>query len=66
MHLGAALPVVLLEVEHWVGDGPYRVTDLSQTPNAGKIEGGSETVGDKLHGREGNSPEHRLRPLSVC
>ena len=23
------------EVEHWIGDGPHRVTDLSQTPNAG-------------------------------
>ena len=27
---------------------------------------GSETVGDKLHCREGNSPDRRLRPLSVC
>ena len=27
----------LPEVEHWVGDGPFRVTDLSQTPNAGKL-----------------------------
>jgi hypothetical protein len=26
----------LPEVEHWIGDGPDRVTDLSQTPNAGK------------------------------
>lgn len=25
---------------------------------------GSETVGDKLHSREGNSPDHQLRPLS--
>ena len=54
------------EVEHWMGDGPHKVTDVSQTPNAGKSERGSETVGDKLHGREGNSPDHRLRPLSVC
>jgi hypothetical protein len=49
-----------------MADGPYKVTDVSQTPNAGKSERGSETVGDKLHGREGNSPDHRLRPLSVC
>ncbi len=28
--------IILPEVEHWIGDGPYRVTDLSQTPNAGK------------------------------
>ncbi len=54
------------EVEHWIGDGPHRVTDLSQTPNAGTLERSSETVGDKLHSREGNSPEHQLRPLSVC
>jgi hypothetical protein len=26
----------LPEVGRWVGDGPYRVTDLSQTSNAGK------------------------------
>jgi hypothetical protein len=26
----------------------------------------SETVGDKLHSREGNSPDRRLRPLRVC
>ena len=52
----------LPEVEHWIGDGPYRVTDLSQTPNAGTPERGSETMGDKLHSREGNSPERQLRP----
>ena len=26
----------LPEVEHWIADGPYQVTDVSQTPNAGK------------------------------
>ena len=56
----------LPEVEHWIADGPDQVTDVSQTPNAGKSERSSETVGDKLHSREGNSPEHRLRPPSVC
>ena len=49
-----------------MADGPYKVTDVSQTPNAGKPERSSETVGDKLHSREGNSPDHQLRPLSVC
>ena len=49
-----------------MANGPHRVTDVSQTPNASKLERSSETVGDKLHGREGNSPECRLRPLSVC
>jgi hypothetical protein len=46
--------------------GPHQVTDVSQTPNAGKLERGSETAGDKLRSREGNSPDHHLRSLSVC
>ncbi len=49
-----------------MADGPYKVTDVSQTPNAGKCKRSSETAGDKLRSREGNSPDHRLRPLSVC
>lgn len=53
-------------VEHWLADGPYQVTDVSQTPNTPWVKRGSETAGEKLRRREGNSPEHRLRPLSVC
>ncbi len=56
----------LPEVEHWMVEGPYQVTDISQTPNAGKGERGSETAGDKLRRREGNSPDRQLRPRSVC
>ena len=26
----------LHQVEHWIADGPDQVTDVSQTPNAGK------------------------------
>jgi hypothetical protein len=26
---------------------------------------GSQSVGDKLHGREGNNPDHQLRSLST-
>ena len=49
-----------------MAEGPYKVTDVNQTPNASQVERGSETVGDKLHSRKGNSPDHQLRPLSVC
>ena len=52
----------LPELEHWIADGPDQVTDVSQTPNAGKSERSSETMGDELHGRKGNSPDRRLRP----
>ena len=54
----------LFQVEHWIADGPDQVTDVSQTPNGSKPERGSETAGDKLRSREGNSPDHQLRPLS--
>jgi hypothetical protein len=27
----------LPEVEHWMAKGPNKVTDVSQTPNAGKL-----------------------------
>ena len=49
-----------------MGEGPDKLTEVNQTPNAGTSVRGSETAGDKLRGREGNSPDHRLRPLSVC
>ncbi|TYI15870.1 hypothetical protein ES332_A08G216800v1 [Gossypium tomentosum] len=29
-----------------------------------KSRSASETMGDKLHRREGNSPDHQLRPLN--
>ena len=49
-------------VEHWMGTGAYKLTNPSQTPNTIAPEPGSETVGDELHGRKGNSPDRRLRP----
>ena len=49
-----------------MAEGAYRSTEVSQTPNARKCEHGSETAGDKVRRREGNNPDHQLRPLSVC
>ncbi len=48
-----------------MANGPHQVTDVSLTPNAGKCKRGSETAGDKLRSREGNSPERQRRPLRV-
>ena len=39
-----------------MADGPYQVTDVSQTPNAGKCKRGSETAGDKLRASRGKQP----------
>ena len=56
-------PVV---VELCLVDGPSRVTEIRQTANAIGHKSSSETVGDKLHCRKGNSPDPLLRSLSVC
>ena len=58
----ASVACLVQGVEHWMGDGPHKVTDLSQTPNAITLECSSETTGDELRGRKGNSPDRRLRP----
>ena len=54
----------VLEVEHCLDAGAYKLTNFRQTPNASTPERGSETAGDKLRGREGNSPDRQLRSLN--
>ena len=49
-----------------MADGPDKVTDVSQTSNAGTSERGSETAGAKLRSREGNSPDRQLRSLNYA
>ena len=43
------------------GFGGISPTNSNQTKNATNLKPGSGTVGDKLHSREGNSPDHQLR-----
>jgi hypothetical protein len=45
------------------GLGGETLTNSNQTMNATNPEPGSETAGDKLRSREGNSPDHQLRSL---
>jgi hypothetical protein len=47
------------------GLGGKKLTNSNQTTNAINLKPGSETVGAKLHSREGNSPDHQLRSLSA-
>ena len=42
--------------------GGQKPTLPSQTPNTGHSSAGSQTLGDKLLGQKGNSPDRRLRP----
>ena len=49
-----------------MADGPYKVTDVSQTPNADKSKRGSETAGDKLRASRGKQPRSPAKaPNSV-
>jgi hypothetical protein len=43
-----------------------KLTGFLLTLNAALLEDRSRTVGDKLHSREGNSPDHQLRSLNTC
>ncbi len=45
------------------GLGGEKLTNSNQTRNAINLKPGSETAGDKLRSREGNSPDHQLRSL---
>ncbi|CAK8537223.1 unnamed protein product [Lathyrus sativus] len=57
-----------LGVKHCFGAGRESGTKSRQTLNTRYDPDGSrsasETMGDKLHRREGNSPDHQLRPLN--
>jgi len=49
-------------------DGSHRGKPraTNQTPNAVQPKYGSQTAGAKLRGREGKSPDRRLRSPSAC
>nr|ABR26094.1 retrotransposon protein [Oryza sativa Indica Group] len=59
-----------LGVKHCFGAGCASGTKSRQTlntrydPKITGVRSASETMGDKLHRREGNSPDHQLRPLN--
>ena len=56
----------LLGVELLEGAGGLRSTHSYQTPNTNSLCHGSQTVGDNIHGREGNNPDHQLRSLNIA
>jgi hypothetical protein len=63
MRFGAAINVIVR------GKALLRMRAGNSVPNRCKlrilnVKFISETVGDKLHCQEGNSPEHQLRPLN--
>ena len=45
--------------------GGVPLTKTNQPPNTVDPENRSETMGNKILGREGNSPDHQLRSLII-
>ena len=66
MHLGAASVDCVAGVELPDACWPLLGTNSSRTPNTVDVYSGSESAGDKLRRREGDSPDRRLRSRSVC
>ena len=54
----------LVEVELLDGRGARQGYRSQPNSECREVQRGSETAGDKLRSREGNSPDHQLRPLS--
>ncbi len=53
--------VVKSQLELW----GRKLTGFLLTLNAMAFEDRSQTMGDKFHSREGNSPDHQLRSLNI-
>lgn len=60
MHLGAALIMIVGGRALYSLRG-VKFTEAKQTTNTNYIKIRSESMDDKVHGREGKSPEHQLR-----
>jgi hypothetical protein len=42
------------------------LSEVNQTPNTVDLEIRSETMGTKIHGQKGNSPDHQLRSQIIA
>ena len=45
--------------------GGISLTEINQPPNTVDLESRSETMGNKILSRKGNSPDHQLRSLII-
>lgn len=66
MHLGAALVRCFIEVELLIGCGGFIAYQFLTNSECYKIYIGSEGMGAKVHIREGNNLDYRLRSLNIC
>ena len=66
MHLGAASIKSVIEVELLIRLEGFIAYQPLINSECYDMFIGSEPMGAKVHGREGNNPEHQLRSLNVC
>ena len=64
MHLGAASGSSVTEVELPIGLGGFTAYQPLMNSECRDMVPGSEAMGAKVLCREGNNPDHQLRPLS--
>ena len=66
MHLGAALRIIVIEVELLIGLGGFTAYQTLTNSECYDMFLSSEGMGAKVHVREGNNPDHQLRSQNVC
>ena len=66
MHLGAALVKSFIEVELLIGCGGFTAYQFLTNSECYDMLLGSEAMGAKVRGREGNNPDYQLRSPNVC
>lgn len=52
-------------VNHWIIDGDESFTEINQNKNTIKCSKAVRLWAYKVHGREGKSPDHRIRSLNI-
>ena len=65
MHLGAALRIIVIEVELLIGCGGFTAYQFLTNSECYEMIVRSEGMGAKVHVREGNNPDHQLRSLNI-
>ena len=66
MLLGAALVNSVIEVELLIGLGGFTAYQTLTNSECYDMFLRSEGMGAKVHAREGNNPDYRLRSLNIC
>ncbi len=65
MHLGAALRIIVIEVELLIGLGGFTAYQTLMNSECCDMLLRSEALGAKVLSRKGNNPDHQLRSQNI-